>query len=279
MISMDKKGAQFTSYDVCCQLVCSKRSGPQYNWLFVPGGPGYDSCYFRSLIRLLDLSGNCWLIDFPNNGANDCSHKDKRDLGYWYDLFLPTISEFDNAIYVGHSFGSMFALLYPQLEEKLKGLVLIGTAQKLWYEEAAKKAQALNLPDITGLLNAYGQNQTQATFDAVNFVLVDYYAMPKSKAAMKQLLRETPCNIYGPLWWMNEVNKNSYETKWIPQQLPTLILSGRQDALTPYELIDKDSRFKRENILLHFIDEASHFVWIDQPQETIQAFEAFKAVL
>src|SRR3989344_3765241 len=91
-----------------------QNEGPPVNWLFFPGGPGCDSCYFLNLLDELKLPGNCWLIDFPNNGDNEVSPE--YDFDEWYNCFLPAIARFKNPIYVGHSFSGMFPLLFPQLE-------------------------------------------------------------------------------------------------------------------------------------------------------------------
>ena len=63
--------------------------GDPYNWVFLPGGPGVDSSYFRSLVDILDLPGNVWLVDFPENGDNVNGTSEEYDFDKWLDIFVP----------------------------------------------------------------------------------------------------------------------------------------------------------------------------------------------
>ena len=38
--------------------LASSRGGKALNWLFVPGGPGFDSSYFLPLAQNLNVDGN-----------------------------------------------------------------------------------------------------------------------------------------------------------------------------------------------------------------------------
>src|SRR3990167_6959127 len=77
-------------------------TGSFYNWLFFPGGPGADSSYLLDLGKDLNLPGNTWLIDLPNNGSNTISEEYNFDK--WFELLIPTINRFQNTIYIGQSF-------------------------------------------------------------------------------------------------------------------------------------------------------------------------------
>jgi pimeloyl-ACP methyl ester carboxylesterase len=116
-----------------------------YNWLFLPGGPGADSSYYLSLIEELDMAGNFWLIDFPANGSNLQNPGDSDyNFDLWEDYFIPAINRFENPILVGQSFGGMFPLLFPILETILKGFVILSSAPRLWFDDAARYAKENN---------------------------------------------------------------------------------------------------------------------------------------
>ena len=123
-------------------------SGPAFNWLFFPGGPGADSCYFYSLIELLDLPGNIWLIDLPGNGSNVTPAVQNYNFDNWLTIFLPTIAKFQNPIIVGHSFGGILPLLFPDLEQQLKGLIILNSTPSLWLEKAVEYAKQFNLREV-----------------------------------------------------------------------------------------------------------------------------------
>lgn len=84
-----------------------------FNWLFFPGGPGADSRYFLPLVKVLELPGKTWFIDLPGNGSN---LQNISSFDVWFDLIPTIVKKFDNPVYVGHSFGGMLALLYPEFE-------------------------------------------------------------------------------------------------------------------------------------------------------------------
>src|ERR1700730_10259035 len=114
----------YDNYNVRYQLVKSN-AGLIFNWLFVPGGPGADSSYFLSLINNLDMPGNYWLIDFPANGSNIKNDtKADYDFDLWDECLISAVKKFQNPIYVGHSFGGMFPLLFSELEDLLRGFVI-----------------------------------------------------------------------------------------------------------------------------------------------------------
>ena len=92
--------------------------GNGYNWLFLAGGPGADSEYFNELIEILDLPGNVWLIDLPENGGNRENSEYKADYDFnslWEISLKHVLNSMNNVILVGHSSGGMFALNLPIL--------------------------------------------------------------------------------------------------------------------------------------------------------------------
>ena len=108
------------------RLVKSNPGMPMANWLFIPGGPGADSMYFLDLIEQLEMPGKYWLIDFPANGDNlSEAMPAEYDFDSWSECLLATVDKFEQAVLVGHSFGGMLPLLFPQLEDMLVGFVML----------------------------------------------------------------------------------------------------------------------------------------------------------
>ena len=136
----------------------------EYNWLFLPGGPGSDSSYFTLLTDHLTLPGNYWHIDLPGNGDNisDILPED-YDYGCWQDCLLAAVKNFENPILVGHSFGGMLPLMLPDLEDLLSGFVILNSAPRLWLLEAAKAANENNLPDLTPAMDEFTSNPSRET--------------------------------------------------------------------------------------------------------------------
>lgn len=247
------------------QLVKTNPGDIINNWLFVPGGPGVDSNYYLTLIENLDIPGNFWLIDLPANGSNVSDHI-QMDYNFetWGNCLLTAIQKFQNPIFVGHSFSGMFPLLFPQLEELLKGLIIFNAAPSLWYEEAAKCAKDNNLPLLAEPLTEFDKNPNPQTFKTLLLACAPYYFPENSLEIGKKLLEQMPINYLATVWWIKKVHEINYTAEWIPQSVPTLILGASHDFITPYSIFENDKRFDRKNITMKKIQNAGHFPWIEQ---------------
>lgn len=262
------------------QLIQSN-GGQPYNWLFFPGGPGADSSYLTSLTSHLHLPGNVWLVDLPNNGNNDLTNKsdEEYDFDQWYDCLIPAVSKFPNPIFVGHSFGGMFPLLFPELEKLLKGFVILNSAPTLWMEEAAKVAQEKKLPILihTGPMEEFSNNPNPETFQKALTACLPYYFPAHSLEKGSLLLENLICNFKATVWWLKKATEINFNATWIPQHLPTLILSGNEDCICPATLFENDVRFRRNNIFFKLIENAGHMPWVEKMEEVKAAFESFLA--
>lgn len=257
------------------QLVKTNPGHIVNNWLFVPGGPGADSSYFLTLIKDLDVPGNFWLIDLPANGSNisDQINTD-YDFETWNDCLLSSIQKFQNPIYVGHSFGGMFPLLFTQLEQLLKGFVILNSAPSLWLEEANKCAKENNIPLLAEPMAEFEKNPNPDTFKTALLACAHYY-FPKNNLEMgKKLLEQIPFNYLAAVWWLKKAHEINFSAKWIPQNVPTLILGSSHDFITPYSLFENDKRFNRKNITMNKIQNAGHFPWLEQMTIVKEAFRA-----
>jgi len=256
------------------QLYRSK-AGMAYNWLFFPGGPGADSRYLTSLIDTLDIPGNAWLIDLPGNGDNTENLPEGFSFDKWLEI-LPTIpARFQNPIYVGHSFGGIMPLLFPELGQTLTGLVLLNTTPSLWFDAAREAAQKFQLPDLTSAMNGFTQNPMQVTFENALSACLPYYFPKKSLGLGSQLLSGLPFPFQVAAWGQMKAAEMCSRINWIPNNLPTMIVGGEYDAMTPFTLFRNDPRFKLPNINMFEIMGAGHMPWVEQPQKVCQLFQEF----
>jgi pimeloyl-ACP methyl ester carboxylesterase len=255
------------------ELVATHEGKP-YNWLFLPGGPGGDSRYLLSLVNLLELPGNVWLVDLPGNGDNLEAISTDYDFDLWFDIFLPTIKKFKNPIVVGHSFGGMFPLCFPELEEQLKGFVILNSAPSLWFESQSQSVKKYHLPDVTKEEQEFSQNPSALTYRTLLDASLPYYFSAESLDRGKVLFN-VPCHFRPSIWWQRKASEINFSAKWIPQHVPTLIIGGTEDCICPYSLFEQDARFKRANIEMINIDEGWHLPWIENPEMVKTAFKKF----
>ena len=144
--TMTSKQIQFDFYHT--RLTLAKSNPGKENWLFLAGGPGADSEYFIELVELLNLPGNIWLVDLPENGGNRLgdNYDEHYDFAFWEQAFKHVLKSFNNVILVGHSFSGIYPLLFPEIENDLIGLVILNSASRPWIENALSMAQEKNLP-------------------------------------------------------------------------------------------------------------------------------------
>lgn len=245
------------------------------NWVFLPGGPGVQSDYFIPLIEHLTLPGNVYLIDLPNNGNNHTHDVDTYDFEQWKEIFLSAMHQFDQPILVGHSFGGMFPLLFPQLETLLKGLVILNSAPVDWRDAAIKVATERNLPSFAQEMEALMLNPCEETGLAAILACAPYYFRPDKVQTGIAMLQLAIFNPRAVMWWQQRVAIQSFSAQWIPQNVPTLVVGGEWDSMTPFSIFENDHRFKRPNIYLHLLKEAGHFPWIEDMQAVKELFQNF----
>lgn len=255
------------------QLIASNEGKP-YNWIFLPGGPGADSCYFQSLINFLNLPGNTWFIDFPGSGRN--IHPG-YNFDRWFDIFLPALKKFENVILVGHSFSGMFPLLFPELENILKGYVILHSAPSLWLEEAAIYSKRFNLPDFSSEMQDFTLNPNEKTFRVALDACMPYYFPPHTLEEGRHFVSQIPFQYLPTVWWQRKAVEINFSAKWVPEQVPTLIVGGTYDCMCPFTLFQRDKRFSRPNITMFNIENGGHFGWLESPNEYKRLFSDFQA--
>lgn len=248
------------------------RGGKPYNWLFFPGGPGANSSYLHSLTKQLKLSGNIWMIDLPGNGDNTANTSEEYDFDKWFDIFIPAIKKFPNPVLVGHSFGGMFPLLFPELEKLLKGFVILHSVPSLWLDAAVSYAKQFNLPDLTKEMQEFTINPNQTSFRIALDACMPYYFPQKTLAQGRALLSNVPFQFLPAVWWQRKAAELNFSAKWIPQKIPTLVVGAKHDCICPFTLFQNDIRFKRDNIELLYIEDAGHMSWVENPAELERGF-------
>jgi len=231
------------------------------NWLFVPGGPGFDATSLLPLVNQLELPGKTWLIDLPGNGDNTQDYE-KGIFDTWSNCILYAVQQFEKPIYVGHSYGGQLALSLPHLEPLLKGLILIGSSPRC--------------PDIDELTR---MRKERGIEDLPNECVREFLAHQTNENFKRALFYQAVChfppasNFHATLWWRGKLPH--YQAQWVPQTLPTLIIGGAQDCINPAALFDRDSRFRRPNCSIITLAQAGHFPWLEQMPRIRSLFDTY----
>lgn len=239
----------------------SVRGLANYHWIFLPGGPGIGAEYFTPLTERLTLPGTLWHLDLPGNGSNPLPTADYQYKQWGQDL-VTTIAMFDNPVLVGHSYGGYLALSTPELQKHLAGLVLMNAAPGSREEAAQRIAKQHQLPDLQDILKNYLQHPSAETFRQTTLDMAPYFFSKEYQREGRELYQHTALS-YAPFAWACQHYFPSYQAQWVPE-IPTLIINGEYDFMTPPELFKQDARFCKDNIKIVDIKGASHHPWVEQ---------------
>lgn len=243
------------------------------NLVFLPGGPGLGSEYYLPWLYETNFPTNLWRLDFPGDGSNIIDND--SNYSEWREGLIHALSHLKKVVLVTHSFSGMFVLTMPDLENKLIGLVLMSAAPNIeWLTSLPQRVIKYELPDISAANEAYQKNKNNETFKKFTLASWRYFFPTASQKAGLALLEKLPYN-YKPYDWIMQNFYPNFIATWVPQQLPTLILTGEADVLTPMNLFLEDHQFKRNNILVKEIKKAGHFPWIEKPVEVRDTIAAF----
>ncbi|EKD54703.1 MAG: hypothetical protein ACD_60C00057G0028 [uncultured bacterium] len=249
-----------------------KNNLENYTWLFLPGGPGLGSESLKELVDMIDLPGSLWYIDLPGDGSN---HLENADFSDWQAALIEAVQPFENVILVAHSSGGMFALATPAIEKNLTGLILMDSAPDAgWQKFFTAHVEKNPLPDVPKLQALYQQNPSNDTLKMLTIACAPYFSIPNNLLKMKNIFKQLPFNYKSHLWAEKNFDA-TYKAKWIPQKIPVLIFSGDQDPITPLKLFSESKKFKRPNISIQEIKNASHFPWIDHPEQIKRVFKEY----
>lgn len=247
-----------------------------YNFLFVPGGPGADSVYLYDLASKLNLPGKKWLIDFNQNGNNTiCETESFYDFDKWFDSFFPMIKSFENPVYVGHSFGGIIPLMFTDLEDLLKGLILISSSPRMDNSVGDSLARANGIFISKDSFLKFIENPNDYNFkNALISSAPKHFPEPFLKNGIEFFVN-LPFNFKATLWIMNKVDYINNKLTWVPQSVPTLIIGGDKDYINPISMFLNDSRFYRSNISFKVIENAGHFPFLEKMDDVLDVIDVF----
>lgn len=253
----------------------SAAEGDAIHWLFLPGGPGLGSEALVDLTQTLKnrIPGVIWHVDLPNDGSNLVN---KKILDEWKPALLEAVKAFDQVILVAHSSLSMYVQTVPELETILQGLVLLSSApDTAWQIQFAEYCEAHPHSLINAAQQKYIDSPSNENLRTLLIHSAQYcFNTERTIEAGKALLRQLPIN-YAANEWSAQHFDSAYQTKWVPQALPTLIATGSEDHITPLSFFKNNSNYHRDNILIREISDAGHYPWFENPEAIVDAFQEF----
>ena len=174
----------------------------------------------------------------------------------------------------------MFALATEILQNKLKGLVLMTSAPDMHWQKDLESTVSLSpLPEAEIADKLYQENPNNPNLKKCILASASRMFFTKEGLAKGiQFLSQLSYNF--EVWqWTEEHFDPHYRAKWIPQIIPTLILSGAKDIAIPIKYFAQNPDYNRSNILMKEIQDAGHFPWIENPQAVNEAFFEYLQML
>jgi pimeloyl-ACP methyl ester carboxylesterase len=233
---------------------------PRYQLVLIPGGAGMGSEYLEPLVTLLQGPDSIWTIDLPGNGNNPA--RPDTDYSQWRAVLPEVFHHLDHVIFLGHSFGGMLILSEPAIEKKAKALILIGALpETIFKKPAVKKASA-----------RYARNPSDKAGRALLIELAPLCFKPQHVQQAIEIFSRMPFShqAYEALGRFLK----TYRAQYIPR-IPTLILSGDEDVVTPIEHFENHPEFGKLPFVIAKIKNANHYPWIDNAESTQQAIVEF----
>ncbi|MFJ9411514.1 alpha/beta fold hydrolase [Streptomyces sp. NPDC101393] len=244
----------------------------RWNWLFLPGGPGLGSQSLQSLVEVVQVPGSVWLVDLPGDG----SHRDLPGVpdpyAHWPDVLVEAAQALDDVVMVGHSTGGMFMLSVPELEEHLAGMALVSSAPHAgWRTAFARYAQDHPIPAVDTAAERYAAHPNDQNLRDLTLAAAPWNFSEAALAEGRSLLEGLPYH-HAAVAWADAHFDDTYQARWSPQALPTLIVSGAQDQVVTQHLWQTEPAFTGPHILRRRIEGGGHFPWIENPEAVRASF-------
>jgi pimeloyl-ACP methyl ester carboxylesterase len=229
----------------------------------------------QGLADCLELPGSLWLVDMPGDGSNLAP---ESVYALWPQVLLEATQCLPHCVYVGHSTGGMYLLSLPQLETRLKALVLISSAPDAsWQPAFASMMQQHPLPQAEAASQRFEQQPNVENLRTLLIASAEWNFTATGVEAGRQMLAALPCNL-AAMNWSSQNFDQTYQALWWPQRLPTLIVSGAEDQIVTQSLWQQP-RFCGRHVQQQTIAAAGHFPWVEQPQAVSAAFASFALLL
>lgn len=234
----------------------------------IPGGPGLSSLTLRSL-DLLSRSFELIYVDLQ--GTNGSSYKGKKSFSEITTLLAEALrKESGVKLALGHSFGGFFAS-EMLLREVVSGLICISTPfsiEALTFANenyVANKTSALTKSELE-----WAQKQDDPSFAKW---LSEYGALYfKTPTGKELLLKDHVSAAFFKDNRADVLDKESMLASLSKIERPKIFIAGRNDRLLSSKILKTDAQVGKFSFFE--IDDASHFVTVDQPVKVAGVIES-----
>lgn len=247
------------------------------------GGPGCDHSYFRPFLHPLAAEMQLIFVDHRGNGRSSRADESTYTMEQMADDLEALRAHLGlGPVWVlGQSFGGMvaqvFATRYPDSVTKL--LLADTTPSMQFWDDAQDAAVEMATPEQLEAIPALftGKIQSQQAFDEWWALCMPLYFRTKDEAVIEEI-EGRMIGAYEVANYMmaHEIPKYDVRDRLPELSIPTLILAGRYDWVTPLtqsQLIDQ----LLPNSTLVIFDNSGHMPHIEENAKFLAAVRDFAA--
>jgi proline iminopeptidase len=251
-------------------------------FLVMHGGLGVDHDLYRSTLQGLVARGRVVWYDHRSNGRSGRPPIETLTMAQLADDAAALLAHLGlgPALVVGHSYGGFvaqeLALRHP---EAVAGLLLVATGPgQLGAGEVADEdgAAAPMADDLAAAFSALptSDDEVRATFRAV----LPHYVARFDPAILQEGFDRTVVSLEAMVRGFELLAGWSSVDRLGGIHAPTLVVGGRDDPVTSWpQQVRIAKRVPGAELLL--LEDASHFVWLDQPDRFLAAVDGLLARL
>ena len=233
---------------------------------FVPGGPGMRPECIKEFVN--SHLSNYTVKGILFTGSGLLSRKSLSN------YLIKALKQHPTDILIGHSFGAMLILSISGLEKLVKSQILISGAPNLgWRANLRKfKFSKRQVSDMIAAEKKFEMKPSENELKKMWSSWAPYY-FTKSNIVKGQrwLLKQ---NYVLKVHLKSNVILKDYNMQ-TAQLLPTLLVSGKADKLTPVEAFNKHTFSKKFMLKVTKIGRAGHFCWLENPKELASVLRSF----
>jgi proline iminopeptidase len=252
------------------------------------GGPGRSSDTFTDLAQTLS-SKNYRVILFDQRGTGRSKLAIANENTVTLNLMVSDLEalrkhlHYEKVSILGHSFGGMYAMSYAaQYPENIKSLILSASGGiDLSWSKYANHNMLARLSQKSRNKYKFWTSEEQMKKDSIKATLEALRLLIPAYVYNQKFVPQVEKNLVNLNYYTPEINKlvwksmENYNLKGTLKNLSakTLIIAGHQDILG--EAVPLTIRHEIPNSRLEFLDECSHYPWLDRPNKYFSLISEF----
>ena len=250
------------------------------------GGPGFDHTYLRPWLDPVSEIAQLVYIDERGCGRSQRHTREYYQLGIMADdiVLLCKALNIEHPLVLGQSFGGFVALSIAQRHPELpSGIVLFDTSpawtggydldalEQLVGGERGKELREIAYREETGVA-------TEAELKRFEQEIMPLYWHQGAKSEYITEMYSNPLiNMDIAMYMMGTLSKEYDLRPHLSEiQMPTLVLQGRYDWVTPMAGAEEMAR-GIPNAQLHVFEHSGHMVFMEEPDELIAVLKEWIA--